>query len=232
VSARVRPPHDPTHPEGGARSLVTGKAAPQRVLPPSAAGTTRLPAAPVVEPPTTRLPAPADETTRLKVPTDAGRDAAGASAPTSAPRATAAPTPTSTSASAPTTRTPRIDPNRPAGPARGPGPVRGNGGNGNREIESWLGDLRGNAPGPAAQKPSDATRPPGDRRPPPPAPPAAEPPTTAIPAQRPPDADSTEKIDTRDINKLTEELNSDDNPTRRGGGGVSAADLLRREGRL
>jgi hypothetical protein len=52
-----------------------------------------------------------------------------------------------------------------------------------------------------------------------------EPPTTAIPAQRPQDAGSTEKIDTRDA--------SDDEPQRRGGGGgVSAADLLRREGRL
>jgi RND superfamily putative drug exporter len=47
-------------------------------------------------------------------------------------------------------------------------------------------------------------------------------PTTAIPTQRPQDSDATEKIDTRA---------ADDEPKRRGGG-VSAADLLRREGRL
>ena len=207
VSARARPPHDPTHPEGGQRSLATGKAAPQRVIPPSAAGTTRLPTAPAGESPTTRMPAaPADETTRLSVPTEAGRGA-----------------------SAPTTRTPRVDPTRSAprgaAPTRAPGPARGASATGSREIESWLGDLRGNGSG-TTQQPGDAGRPPRDRRQPPPPvapPPAAEPPTTAIPTQRPPDADSTEKIDTRD---------ADDNPKRRGGGGVSAADLLRREGRL
>jgi RND superfamily putative drug exporter len=52
-------------------------------------------------------------------------------------------------------------------------------------------------------------------------------PTTAIPVQRPKDAqpkdtDATEKIDTRE---------ADDESPKRRGGGVSAADLLRREGR-
>jgi RND superfamily putative drug exporter len=49
-------------------------------------------------------------------------------------------------------------------------------------------------------------------------------PTTAIPAQRPKDPEATEKIDTR-------EAAEGDQPKRRGGG-MSAADLLRREGRL
>ena len=196
TSARARPPHDPTHPDGGQRAIGTGKAAPQRVNPPSAAGTTRLPTAPAAEPPTTRMPAAsADQTTRLSVP-----------------------------AEPPTQRTSRIDPARSAGrgpgsPARGSTPSRGSKTSGSREIESWLGDLRGAASGstPSAR---DAER----RRPPPPAPAeGGEPPTTAIPAQRPADADATEKIDTRAA--------ADENPKRRGGG-VSAADLLRREGRL
>ncbi|MGW0162963.1 MMPL family transporter [Mycobacterium sp. NPDC003323] len=87
-----------------------------------------------------------------------------------------------------------------------------------REIESWLGELRGNAapsgpvpnagPGPQAPQAEDAEQ------------------TTAIPAQRGSgDPESTEKIDTRGTR------DADDTPTRRGGG-VSAADLLRREGRL
>jgi RND superfamily putative drug exporter len=49
-------------------------------------------------------------------------------------------------------------------------------------------------------------------------------PTTAIPAQRKQDPESTEKIDTR-------EAATEDERKRRGGG-MSAADLLRREGRI
>lgn len=209
ASARPRPPlHDPTHPEGGQRAIGTGKAAPRRVSPPSAAGTTRIPttpavpAAPAAEPPTTRLPTPtADQTTRLSVPTEPA-----------------------------TQRTPRVDPGRSAprgatAPSRGSTPARGSSPTGSREIESWLGDLRAGAAG-STPPAGDAPRPPRERRQPPPAPaPAAdvEPATTAIPAQRPPDADATEKIDTREV--------ADENPKRRGGG-VSAADLLRREGRI
>jgi uncharacterized membrane protein YdfJ with MMPL/SSD domain len=202
TSARARPPHDPTHPEGGPRAIGTGKAAPQRVSPPSAAGTTRIPtpAAPAAEPPTTRLPKPAaDQTTRLSVPSEPA-----------------------------TQRTPRAEPGRSAprgaaSPSRGSSPARGSSVTGSREIESWLGDLRGGAKG--STPTGDATRPPRERRQPPPSTPAAgvEPPTTAIPAQRPADADATEKIDTREA--------ANENPKRRGGG-VSAADLLRREGRL
>jgi RND superfamily putative drug exporter len=72
--------------------------------------------------------------------------------------------------------------------------------------------------------------------------------TTAIPTARPngshsEDAAATTAIPvanprTKDTEAATEKLNSrpdgdgDDKPTRRGGGGVSAQDLLRREGRI
>jgi RND superfamily putative drug exporter len=46
-------------------------------------------------------------------------------------------------------------------------------------------------------------------------------PTTAIPAQRPQDTDAA-----------TEKLNAQDEKPKRRGGGMSAQDLLRREGRL
>ncbi|WP_304118911.1 MMPL family transporter [Mycolicibacterium bacteremicum] len=109
---------------------------------------------------------------------------------------------------APTERRPRAEQN----PARE-----------KREIESWLGELRGSASPttaipsarPSAQ-PTRAIPQPEDNEA-----------TTAIPAQRGSgDPDSTEKIDTRAAREQ-----ADETPTRRGGG-VSAADLLRREGRL
>jgi RND superfamily putative drug exporter len=101
-----------------------------------------------------------------------------------------------------------------------------------REIESWLGELRGNGPAatpPAAprhrpQKDADPTtaipvpKPRGGG----PAHQAAEP-TTAIPAQREPDPEATEK--------LTAQQAEEEGRRRGGVGGVSAADLLRREGR-
>lgn len=109
---------------------------------------------------------------------------------------------------APTERRPRAEQN----PARE-----------KREIESWLGELRGSASPttaipsarPSAQ-PTRAIPQPEDNEA-----------TTAIPAQRGSgDPESTEKIDTRAAREQ-----ADETPTRRGGG-VSAADLLRREGRL
>jgi trehalose monomycolate/heme transporter len=189
-----RPPHDPGHPESAIRpGGPTGPGrppAPPRALPPSTAGTTRIPTSPVAqagEAPTTRFSAPKE--------------------------------------AAPTTRTPRVDPKRPATPpstrasrraeaARGSAP--------NREIESWLGELRGGNGGGSAQPSADATRAmPEQRKRPVQAQPADEP-TTAIPTQRPRDPEATEKIDTREA----------DDERKRRGGGVSAADLLRREGRL
>ena len=101
-----------------------------------------------------------------------------------------------------------------------------------REIESWLGELRGNGP----------TPPPLPKRPLPQ--PGAEP-TTAIPVQRPLTGQPVKKAaepttalpvppqqDPEATEKLTAQQATDDETRRRGAnGGVSAADLLRREGR-
>ncbi|MGB8403021.1 MAG: hypothetical protein WCE30_02980, partial [Mycobacterium sp.] len=105
--------------------------------------------------------------------------------------------------------------------------------NGNREIESWLGELRSGTPAP----PPNGPRPPATQdTSAPPTQAFSAPPTQAIPTQgAPADAgnapttafraqsqpDATEKIDTREGEK-----------GKRRGGGVSAQDLLRREGRL
>jgi uncharacterized membrane protein YdfJ with MMPL/SSD domain len=100
---------------------------------------------------------------------------------------------------------------------------------GSREIESWLGDLRAGAPSSSAAPAPSAEEPPTRAMPaqggrtakkPPPAAAANEPPTRAMPAQQPDGEPSTEKFEAQD-----------EQPKRRGGG-VSAADLLRREGRL
>lgn len=113
-----------------------------------------------------------------------------------------------------------------------------------REIESWLGDLRGQSkhrvpppPSPLADDSTEAMRPGGND---------ADA-TTAIPVARTGDDESDETATraiptasrrTADTEAATEQLNArgentgQDKPHRRGGGGVSAADLLRREGRL
>jgi RND superfamily putative drug exporter len=100
-----------------------------------------------------------------------------------------------------------------------------------REIESWLGELRGN--GPAGSRPAPSPRPQ----------PGAEP-TTAIPAQPPrrsrhasTDAEPTTAIPAQPQQdpEMTEKLpaqEAEEEGRRRGtNGGVSAAELLRREGR-
>jgi RND superfamily putative drug exporter len=214
--ARRRAP-DPTHPgiEGASRPGAAARAtAPSRANGPSATGTTRMPAG--------RPQADEPQTTRLTTAKNAVRNAVHNAA--AATRAAAGP---------------------PAPPARE-----------DREIESWLGELRGTGtpagqPTPPATarpegraKPSaEATRamPEQGRRPPPPPPaPADEPPTTAIPAQAPDpeDAAPTTAIPAQrpqDPETATDKLNTrgeGDQPKRRGGGtGLSAADLLRREGR-
>ncbi|MDT4998753.1 MAG: trehalose monomycolate/heme transporter, partial [Mycobacterium sp.] len=210
---RPRPPHDPGHPDAGTpRPGGPGRPPPPpRALPPSTAGTTRIPIAP-------GAPAGEPPTTRFKAPTDA------------APGANAVP-------DAPTTRTPRANPNRSATPTTPPSTRASRrvesqrGSTQNREIESWLGELRsGNgAPAGGSSQPSaEPTRSMPEQRPTPrQARPQAQPvdePTTAIPTQRPQEPGTTEKIATREA--------GDDEPKRRGGGGVSASDLLRREGRL
>jgi uncharacterized membrane protein YdfJ with MMPL/SSD domain len=217
-----RSPHDPTHPDGPPRP----RAMPTRVPPtqdlPSGAGTTRIPT-------THAAPADSDEapTTRFSSAKNAVRSAV------------------TNAAGAATAATHRQQ--APATPER--------------EIESWLGELRGKPGNPAPQPHSQPSTDPTRSMPPAPgAEPSADA-TTAIPTQRPngtrseraeTDTSSATEAATRaipiakpratDTEAATEKLNSraegdknregDDKPTRRGGGGVSAQDLLRREGRL
>ena len=216
LPARALPPHDPSHPRPG----TPGRAGvPPRASGPSVAGTTRLPSAaprpPVPAPEPTDPASEEPQTTRLSIAKNAVRNAVS-------------------TAAAATHRTPR-----PSGPPP-PSPPREE-----REIESWLGDLRGAGGVSGAGTPAPA-RPPR---------PSAEPtrampdqgnggndPTTAIPARRDPqpqndDSEATRAIPTprkSDADAATEKLNtrSDDEPQRRGGSGVSAQDLLRREGRI
>ncbi|MFN3003869.1 MMPL family transporter [Mycolicibacterium wolinskyi] len=196
-------PHDPTHPGVD----PSRQAPPIRTNAPSAAGTVRI------GPPPQQAEEPA--TTRFAMARNAVRNAVNSAVNTA-----------TGNANAPTARTPRPGAQpAPPPPQPPPGTPREE-----REIESWLGALRG---GPA-NGPAKSTPPP----PPPPARPSADAtrampqsrqapgdnaPTTAFSAQRPPAGGdpATEKLNTRDT----------DEPKRRGGG-MSAQDLLRREGRL
>jgi trehalose monomycolate/heme transporter len=122
---------------------------------------------------------------------------------------------------------------RPPAPPQGPPPSgRGD----DREIESWLSDLRGGktgdprGAGPVPPRPpsADETRALQIPREPSPGQPSAEPEdkTTAIP---------TPPRDNKDPEVATEKLNSrgeNERPRPRRGGGLSAQDLLRREGRI
>jgi trehalose monomycolate/heme transporter len=236
-AARPRP-HDPTHPaaEGSSRPGATTRIATSpRANAPSVAGTTRIPSA--------RPKADEPQTTRLSMAKNAVRNVVN-------------------NAAAATQRT-----HRPAPP---PPPREPQAPREEREIESWLGELRGTAPSGSKPTPppplgtppegrgrpsADATRampelgaPPAQAggRPRQPRPQPGNEPTTAIPALgtppdgrgRPPrqsnadvttaiptprqqDPEATEKIDTRE-----------DEERKRRGGGLSAQDLLRREGRL
>jgi RND superfamily putative drug exporter len=211
---RPRAPHDPTHPaaDGASRPGATTRiATPSRANAPSGAGTTRIPTA-------RPQPASPDEpqTTRLSMAKNAVRNAVS-------------------NATGATQR-----------PARPPAAPREE-----REIESWLGELRGTAPAggqpapPPARPSADATRAMPEQRPRQPRPQPGNEPTTAIPAQgtppegrgrpRPQNDDATTAIPTprKQDPEATGKINTheDDEPKRRGGG-LSAQDLLRREGRL
>jgi hypothetical protein len=211
---RPRAPHDPTHPaaDGASRPGATTRiATPSRANAPSGAGTTRIPtarpqSASPDEPPTTRL-SMAKNAVRNAV-----SNATGAT-------------------------------QRPARPPAAPREER--------EIESWLGELRGTAPAggqpapPPARPSADATRAMPEQRPRQPRPQPGNEPTTAIPTlgtppegrrrPRPQNDDATTAIPTprKQDPEATEKINTheEDEPKRRGGG-LSAQDLLRREGRL
>lgn len=210
-------PHDPTHP-------APEPMRPQmpRVNAPSAAGTTRI------TPPQKQAPQQEPATTRFAMARNAVRNAVN----------TAVNTVNTATGNANTERT--AQPGRPAGgPAGQPQPKRED-----REIESWLGALRG---GPAKGGPANGTPTP----PPPPPRPSADAtrampqpqqrppaggesaPTTAFSVQRPGPGPGPNPVPRqRDQDPSTEKLNPrGDEPPRRGGG-MSAQDLLRREGRL
>jgi RND superfamily putative drug exporter len=213
-AARPRP-HDPTHPAADPRQLP-----PARTNAPSAAGTTRMAPPPPPQPPRQEADEPA--TTRLAMARNAVRNAVTNAVNTATGHS-----------NAPTERTQLPQPPvegsaKPAAPAQRE----------EREIESWLGALRG---GPSAQP----------TPPPPPMRPSADPtrampqsggddaaPTTAFSAQRPADnggSDATTAMPSlrqRDQDPSTEKLNTREDEPKRRGGGMSAQDLLRREGRL
>jgi hypothetical protein len=246
---RPRAPHDPTHPaaEGSSRPGATTRiATPSRANAPSGAGTTRIPTA---RPQAASPDEP--QTTRLSMAKNAVRNVvSNATARVNHP---------------PAGDTPRA--HRPAAPPPAATPRE------EREIESWLGELRGTAPaggqpaplpshgptrelgtgGPPARPSADATRaipeqatpPDGRGRPRRPRPEPGNEPTTAIPAQRPrrQNDDATTAIPTprklgtppegRGDPEATEKINThDEEEPKRRGGGLSAQDLLRREGRL
>jgi RND superfamily putative drug exporter len=210
--SRARPPHDPTHP--------AARPGPMRVPPgrpevSSAAGaTTRIPSPP---------PGSGASDSRLgndEAPTT--RFASARSAVRNAVSGTAA---------------------RPQRPPQG--------GTGEREIESWLGELRGK-PGASGQQPpvqppsAEPTRTMGsgdsDATTAIPTPPVQIPTTPPVQAAAPEPEDDTAtraipvpKPRSGEAEAATEKLNArgeaDEKSRQRRGGGVSAQDLLRREGR-
>jgi trehalose monomycolate/heme transporter len=222
---RPMPPHDPTHPaaDGASRAGATTRiTTPPRANAPSVAGTTRIP--------TARTQSDEPQTTRLSMAKNAVRNVVNnAAARVNHPPA------------GDTQRSHRPAPPPPAAPRE------------EREIESWLGELRGTAPAggqpapPPVRPSADATRampdvgsPPsrgGSQRQPRPQP--GNEPTTAIPtlgtlpsqAGGPPEG--TGRPRTGDAEAATEKLDTrEEEERKRRGGGVSAQDLLRREGRI
>ncbi|MFN6554441.1 MMPL family transporter [Mycolicibacterium septicum] len=220
-------PHDPTHPAAEPRRPLM-----PRTNAPSAAGTARI--TPPQPPAQQQLPSAQQEpaTTRFAMARNAVRNAVNTAVNT-VNTATG-------NTNAGTERTPQPT-GRPAGGPASP-PQRED-----REIESWLGALRGgpaqggpangNPPPPAAPPPrpsADATRAMPQQQQRPPAGGGGESaPTTAFSAQRPNQGPGqAPNPRQRDQDPSTQKFNPrDDEPPRRGGG-VSAQDLLRREGRL
>jgi trehalose monomycolate/heme transporter len=211
VAAQPRPPHDPTHPGADVPPV------PQRpVRPPAPA------ARPEFRPPAQDTPSAAG-TTKMR--------AAGHPEPKEPP---------TTRFSAQQNAAP--SPGRPPAPGtpRPPQPPRGE----DREIESWLSELRGpqsndrpadprgTMPPPPSKPSADQTRampvptehPAGQR------PNAEDDATTAIPT--PPRGDKDPDVATKKLNDRGKDAEGGDRTRQRRGGGLSAQDLLRREGRI
>ena len=207
VATKPRPPHDPTHPGAEAPPVPPRPTRPAGPAP-----------RPESRPPAQDTPSVAG-TTRMRAPADAEPN----EPPTT--RFSAQPT-ASSSPSAPG----RDRPPAPAASPSGTAVPRGD----DREIESWLSELRGaQATGPsepsedptrampAGGQHSSAQRPAGED---------LEDQTTAIPT--PPQEEQDPDVATQKLNARGTETDGGDRPRQRRGGGLSAQDLLRREGRI
>ncbi len=213
VVAKPRPPHDPTHPGAEAPPVPQRPARPAGPAP-----------RPEFRPPAQDTPSAAG-TTKMRA---AGRPE-HKEPPTTRFSAQPNPAPSPAPGGPPTPGTPPP-----------PQPPRGE----EREIESWLSELRG-------PQPNDRPADPRGTLPPPPSKPSADqtramPIPTEHPAGQRPDAedDATTAIptaprDEKDPDVATQKLNAHgkdaeggDRTRQRRGGGLSAQDLLRREGRI
>lgn len=257
VPPRPRPPHDPTHP----RPMAPLRPGPQRIPPhrvsgPSVAGTSRM-STPSSPPPAAQPPASEPATTRLSMAKNAVRNAvnnaAAATGRIQRDRSGTPPPPPQP----PVPARPPQPPQKPredreieswlgalrgGAPGSAPEPTRG----------SAPDPTRGSAPSPNRQPSVDATQvipqqgssPTAGR---PPSRPADDAPTTAIPttggadvedattALSVPSAGQPAEGDEADPNDTTEQRDTAetaDKPDKRRGGGLSAQELLRREGRL
>jgi trehalose monomycolate/heme transporter len=206
VAAPPRPPHDPTHP--GAEIPTAAPVPPRPARPAGPAPR------PDYRPATPETPSAAG-TSKMRAP--------GRSQPSESPttRFSAQPNPAPTPVS---------------GRESAPAPARGE----DREIESWLSELRGNEAKANGPTPSDdqtramhvakeqvsqqpaATEDPEDLE-------LEDQATTAIPT--PPREDKDPNVATQKLNARGNDSDGNERSRRRGGG-LSAQDLLRREGRI
>lgn len=234
---RPRVPHDPTHPNAEGRPARVPPPPRPNMPPPGGGATTRIPTKPPTPPKPTAPAAPPPRSPQNEPPTT--RFASAKNAVRNAVNNA-----TSRVSPPPAGETQRMS--RPdARPAQPPPPQSRE----DREIESWLGELRGSPSGgpPAGGPPAGGPPPPprGGQQPPPrPPKPSAES-TRAIPEQRrprqqrppqpvqEPDATTAMQVPRQRMAQRPPDPNAqDDEDDRRRGGGMSAHDLLRREGRL
>ncbi|MFZ0904511.1 MAG: MMPL family transporter [Mycobacterium sp.] len=205
VAAQPRPPHDPTHPGAEAPPVPQRPGRPAGPAP-----------RPEYRPPAQDTPS-ATGTTKMRAP--------GHPEPKEPP---------TTRFSAQQNAAPAPGPGRerpptPAAPPPGAQPPRGE----DREIESWLSELRGSQPTPPPSEPSaDQTRamPVPGQRPSGQQPTAEDDATTAIPT--PPREEKDPDVATQKMNARGNDADNGNRTRQRRGGGLSAADLLRREGRM
>jgi RND superfamily putative drug exporter len=206
VAAKPRPPHDPTHPGAEAPPVPQRPGRPAGPAP-----------RPEFRPPAQDTPSAAG-TTRMRAPGRAEPDEPPTTRFSTQQNAAPAPAPG------------RERPPTSAAPPPGPQPPRGE----DREIESWLSELRGPqpTPPPPSEPSADQTRamPVPKDHPSGPRPTDEDDATTAIPT--PPRDEKDPDVATRKVNARGNDADNGDRTRKRRGGGLSAQDLLRREGRI